>query len=102
MKNTLVVLFLLFITQCNAQEINVISPTPNHFTFEHTRVLSDEQKVRFEYRMKTECPSLETIVFIDNKCSFTLKNNLTQEDIDNAIIYCTTKFGFSSYNITTL
>ena len=54
---------------------------------------------RYKSRMVEDCVYLNSINFSNQQCTIILKENIAEIDIDKALIYCITKFGYTTYII---
>lgn len=102
MKNILIFFFLSVINTSYSQDAPIIFDSPKTFSFLHEKLMDANQIERYTSRILTDCVQLESISFVENKVVLIMKNNVSEADINNAIIYCINKFGFTSYKITEL
>lgn len=86
-----------------AQDITVQKDNSTElYQFPHQKNIDPSSVDRIIFRFKTECPELESIQFDNGKCTFKLKNQLTDQEIDKAIKYCISRFGYQQYTISEL
>lgn len=99
MKTTLLFLFFFNSILGYTQEVTVQKKSSIEYSFSHAKPMDQLRIERYKVRMLTECVDLNTINFSGQVCTITLKNNVSTEKINEAILYCITKFGFQTYKI---
>lgn len=99
MKSRLILLFMLLSLLGNTQEVTIYRISSDTYTFRHQKEMDQLRVDRYKNRMAVDCPELDTIEFKGQECTLKLKGVLSSNDIDRAIIYCISKFGYLSYKI---
>lgn len=99
MKKLLLSLFFLISFIGVSQEVILKRISPNEFSFSHSVMMDQNRIDRYKSRMIVDCTELFSINFSNQQCNIILKENITETDVDRAIIYCITKFGYETYLI---
>lgn len=99
MKTALLFLFFFVSILSYSQEVTVNKTSNSEYSFSHTKAMDQLRIDRYTSRMLAECVELDSIIFNGQECVFKLKENLSSEKTNEAIIYCISKFGYITYKI---
>lgn len=100
MKKALLVLVLSICSlSLFSQEVEVSKKNKNKYSFEYTISMDDEKSDRYKSRLMSECIEIKDIKMKNGVCVIEFKKDTPQDRIDKILLYCVTKFDYTSYKI---
>lgn len=97
--NYLFFVFIFITTLVHSQEVKVFHSNENEYFFEFNKEMDGLKIERFTNRMLSENEILDFLLITTNKCVFKVREDISNDDLDKTILYCISKFGYTTYQI---